>query len=613
MSILETINSSNDIKKIEKTDLPALCEELRSLIIDTVAENGGHLASNLGAVELTVALHRVYDTSKDRLVFDVGHQCYSHKIITGRRDVFGSLRQFGGLSGFPKPYESVDDAFVAGHASTSVAVALGMARSRTLLNEDYDVVCVLGDGALTGGTALEGIAEAAASNEPIVIILNDNNMSISENVGGVARMLRDMRIKPAYINFKRIYRNVFKRMPRVYDFNHGIKERLKRNVLPTNIFSSFGLEYLGPIDGHDINKLERAIRYARDLKQPVLLHVLTVKGKGYKYAVEHPDKFHGVGRFNKMTGEISPEPYSFSEVLGEELCSIAEGNERIAAITAAMPGGTGLESFEDTYPERFFDTGIAEESAVAMAAGMAKQGLVPVIAIYSTFLQRAYDMLIHDVGLSSLHVVLAVDRAGIVGTDGETHQGLFDVSYLRSVPNMTVFCPANFDELKAMLNEAVFNVQGPVAIRYPRGGESQLYREVHLEPSTLLTSGQDYTVVTYGVQTDRCLQASELLKQKGIEIDLIKLNRIDMDDYSIAAESVKKTGRLLVIEEACSAGSIGEALTSYLFNEGISVSKLKLVNCGNGIVENGSCESLYRKYGFDAKSVASLIEAGLQE
>ena len=408
MSILENINSSADIKKLDREQLPQLCDELRKFEIENIAKTGGHLSPNLGTVELTVAIHRVYDTEKDRLVFDVGHQSYTHKIITGRREQFGTLRQYGGLSGFPKPSESNDDAFIAGHASNSVSVALGMARARTLTGGDYDIVSVIGDGALTGGLSHEGLADAAASGEPMVIILNDNNMSISENVGGMAQVLQNMRIKPAYISFKQWLKGVSENIPGLYKAFHVIKEWLKSRLLPGNVFSEMGLYYLGPVDGHDLDKLETAIRLARDVRKTVVLHVLTKKGKGCAYAESHPDKYHGIGRFDPETGELAPTAVSFSDKAGEYLCQYAENDPRIVAITAAMAGGTGTECFASKFPERFFDVGIAEGHGVTMAAGMAKQGLVPVFAVYSSFLQRGFDMLIHDVSLLGLHTVFCV-------------------------------------------------------------------------------------------------------------------------------------------------------------------------------------------------------------
>ena len=469
--MLEAIHSPDDLKKLNYTELNQLCREIRTLLVDTVSKTGGHLASNLGTVELSVALNRVYDASKDRILFDVGHQCYTHKILNGRMENFGTLRQFGGISGFPKPYESDADAFIAGHASDSVSVALGMAKARSLLHQNYDVCAVIGDGALTGGLAYEGIENVAASLEPIVIILNDNAMSINGNVGGMTRVLSRMRLSEGYSGLKKKYRDLVGIDSDVYRFGHRVKEELKKKLFAGNMFSALGLNYLGPIDGHDLKELESAIRLAKSLRMPVLLHVITQKGKGCHYAEAHPDIYHGIGPFNKVNGKPLSVTEGFGDVMGKELCALASQDERITAITAAMSDGTGLFAFSQHFPTRFFDVGIAEGHAVSMAAGMAKQGLIPVFAVYSSFLQRAYDMLLHDVSLQKLHVVFCVDRAGIVGNDGETHNGVFDIAFLSTVPGMKIFCPSSFRELKAMLRTAIYDCDGPVAIRYPRGGE----------------------------------------------------------------------------------------------------------------------------------------------
>ncbi len=602
LSILETINSSADIKNLNTSQLQQLCEELREFEIANVAKTGGHLASNLGTIELTLAIHRVYNTEKDRLVFDVGHQSYTHKIITGRRDQFHTLRQYGGLSGFPKPFERDDDAFIAGHASDSVSVALGMARARTFLGDDYDVVALIGDGALTGGLAYEGLADAAASNEPLLIILNDNNMSISENVGGMARLLQALRIRPGYMNFKKWFRSVSKRTRVVYDLVHRFKEWLKARILPSNVFSELGLYYLGPVDGHNLIQLENAIRLARDLEKPVILHVKTKKGKGCTYAEAHPDKYHGVGSFDPSTGEILNTGVSFSDKAGEYLCQFAENNRRLTVITAAMSGGTGTECFAAKYPERFFDIGIAEGHAVSMAAGMAKQGLLPVFAVYSSFLQRGYDMLIHDVSLLGLHVVFCVDRSGLVGSDGETHQGVFDISYLSSVPGMTVLCPSSFQELHDMIGLALNSVNGPVAVRYPRGGEGR-YKGSSMNPETILREGTDLTIACYGTMVNEALNAADLLEECGVRAEVIKIGIAFPNRYELCLQSVQKTGKLLVPEEVCEAGCVGSAILTAAAAEKVPVENCRLVNLGNGIVPHGTVEQLRRNNGLDAKSL----------
>ena len=606
MKLINHINSSLDIKCLSEEEMKTLASEMRAFLVDCVSKTGGHLASNLGTVELTLALHRVYNSEKDRIVFDVGHQSYVHKIITGRRDRFDTLRQYGGLSGFPKPHECVDDAFVAGHASNSISVAVGMAKARTLQGQNYDVVAVIGDGALTGGLAYEGLAAAAASREPLVIILNDNNMSIDQNVGGTARLLQGMRIRPGYIRFKRWYRDVFSGLPAIYAFNHDLKEKMKDKLLPVNMFSAMGLNYLGPVDGHDLKELETVFRLARDVKEPVLVHVLTQKGRGVSYAEKHPDIYHGVGPFNPHTGELYPTGRGFSDCFGETICQLAAEQPKLVAITAAMTIGTGLDRFASTYPERFVDVGIAEGNATSMAAGMAKQGLLPVFAVYSSFLQRGFDMLIHDVALQQLHVVFCVDRAGLVGSDGETHHGIFDISYLRTVPGMKIYCPASFSELSAMLRTAVCETDGPVAVRYPRGGECG-YSENHREKEYVLRHGNDLTLVVYGTMVCEAIRAAGLLAERGISPEIIKLGEVGGDDYPQVMESLSRTGRLVTAEEVCETGCIGTVLSARAAEEGISI-RAKMLNLGDGIIPHGGRAQLMLDYGIDAASIAREAE-----
>ena len=607
MNILNKVNSSNDIKRLNKNELPQLCAELREFIIENVSKTGGHLASNLGTVELTVALHRVYDSAVDRIVFDVGHQSYAHKIITGRRDAFGTLRCYGGLSGFPKPYEADDDAFIAGHASNSVSVALGMARARTIKGENYSVCAVIGDGALTGGLAYEGLANVGGSSEPIVIILNDNGMSINGNVGGMAKLLSKERVKPGYINFKRWYRQAVSGMDGIYNASHKLKEALKKSILPSNMFDSMGIYYLGPVDGHDVDQLETVIRWAKEMNTPVLVHVISKKGKGCAYAEEHPDKYHGVGRFDPVTGKMPEAKPCFSSVFGSKLTQLAETNHNIVAITAAMCAGTGLTGFSERFPDRFFDVGIAEEHAVSMAAGMAKQGLLPVVAIYSGFLQRAYDMLIHDVSLQDLHVVFCVDRAGLVGNDGETHHGAFDISYLRSVPHMQVLCPANFAELEAMLDEAVNRMSGPVAIRYPRGGGGR-YTDCHTEGCTHLRSGNDITIAAYGTDINIALNTADILADKGIHADVYKLSRLNSGYYADIIDSMRETGRFLMSEQVCQTGCIADEILAYAERAGVKIECAYTPNLGSGIVVQGTVPELIRHCGLDENSLAKAAE-----
>lgn len=587
---------------LDANELKPLCEELRKFIIENVSKTGGHLASNLGTVELTVALHRVYDSTRDRIVFDVGHQSYAHKIITGRRDCFNTLRCHGGISGFPKPYEAADDAFIAGHASDSVSLALGMARARTLKNEKYDVVAVIGDGALTGGLAYEGLANVGECDEPMVIILNDNGMSINTNVGGMAKLLSQERIKPGYINFKRWYRRTVGNITPLYEANHKLKEALKKSILPSNLFDSMGIYYLGPVDGHDVEQLETVIRWAKEMKTTVLVHVLTKKGKGCEYAEKHPDKYHGVGKFDPATGELQKSGICFSGVFGHKLVELAEKNKDIVAITAAMSSGTGLNEFSEAYPDRFFDVGIAEQHAVSMAAGMAKQGLAPVVAIYSSFLQRAYDMLIHDVSLLNLHVVFCVDRAGLVGSDGETHHGVFDVDYLCSVPGMQVLCPSSFAELEQMLDAAINEMDGPVAIRYPRGGEGT-YKAISTGGTEVLRHGSDITLAAYGTMINQMLELSEALAKDGISAEVIKISQIKPLSTDEIIASLKKTKKLLTAEDVCEHGCIGEALLSAAEEAGICLEGASICTLGDGIVTHGTVTELYKDCGLDTEAL----------
>ena len=592
---------------LSDSEAAELCRRLRVRLIDTVSRTGGHLASSLGGVELIVAIHRVFDTGRDRLVFDVGHQCYAHKILTGRNAAMETLRTFGGIAGFPKPVESPSDAFIAGHASNSVSVALGMARARTLQNENYQVLALIGDGALTGGLAYEGLSDAGDSGEPLIVILNDNGMSITRSVGGVAEHLARQRLKPQYLHFKKGYRKVMSVLPlggHIYNVTHKVKTAIKETLLPCSLFEDMGFTYLGPVDGHDVKRLTQLLSYARELKGPVLLHVRTVKGKGYTPAERNPDLFHGVGRFCVETGEpVHPTAPNFSAVFGQALCELAEKDPKICAVTAAMQGGTGLNGFAQRFPERFFDVGIAEGHAAAMAAGMAKQGMTPVFAVYSTFLQRSYDMLLHDVALQGLHVVLAVDRAGLVGEDGETHHGLFDPAFLDTIPGMTVLCPASFAELRDMLEYAVYEVKGPVAIRYPRGGEGAYQDGAPRHPAVLLREGTDLTLVGCGTLVNELLDCADRLAADGIRAEVVKLNTITPLPLELVARSVKKTGRLLVAEESAEMGGIGQRIAAGLLAVGVPVQGLALASTGRGFVTHGTIPQLRRLCGLDGESL----------
>lgn len=584
-----------------------LCGELRRELVEDVAQTGGHLASNLGAVELTVAIHRVFDTSRDRLVFDVGHQCYPHKMLTGRREQMDTLRQYGGIAGFPKPKESVHDAFIAGHASNSVAVALGMARARTMMGEDYKVLALIGDGALTGGLAYEGLSNAGDCGQQLLVILNDNGMSITPNVGAVADHLAKQRLKPQYLTFKRHYRRIMNATwlgRKVYSFTHRMKQALKQSLLPCSMFENMGFNYMGPVDGHDLHHLTQILRYAREVNEPVLLHVKTKKGKGYLPAEENPDAFHGVSPFDPLTGKAKkPSGENFSAVFGRTLARLGKNDRRICAMTAAMMSGTGLEHFQAACPDRFFDVGIAEGCAVSMAAGMAKEGAIPVFAVYSTFLQRSYDMLLHDAAIDHLHLVLGVDRAGLVGEDGETHHGVFDVAYLDSVPGMTVLAPSSYAELERMLEEAVLHMKGPVAVRYPRGAEGAYKEDSGTQAAVVLRDGKDITLVSYGVEVNDVLEAAQILSEHGVEAEIVKLNVLTPLEPGVAAKSVQKTGALLVAEDCMAEGCVGQRLAAALEEEQISA-KVCLLNCGTEFVPHGALNFLKRDLNLDGEGIA---------
>ena len=616
--ILDRIDSPADVKGLNENQARQLCAELRDFLVREVSRTGGHLASNLGAVELTVAIHRCFDTERDRLVFDVGHQCYVHKALTGRRELFDTLRQFGGLSGFPKPWESVHDAFIAGHASNSVSVALGMARARTQLGENYKVLALIGDGALTGGLAYEGLSNAGQCGQQLLVILNDNGMSIDRNVGGLSKQLSKMRTDPEYYEFKKRYRKALEKLPAgrtLYEWSHEVKTALKKTLLPdSSMFESMGFSYMGPVDGHDVEALTQSLQWAREQRCPVLLHARTVKGKGYSPAEERPADYHGVSPFDPATGKpLRTAGMDFSHVFGRELTALAGEDGRVCAITAAMQEGTGLTEFARKYPDRLFDVGIAEGHAVSMAGGMAKQGLVPVFAVYSSFLQRGYDQLLQDVALDGLHVVLGVDRAGLVGADGETHHGCFDALYLSQVPHMTVLCPASFAELRQMLRRAVLELTGPVAVRYPRGGEGAYQDCCGNETFTQVRPGADCTILTYGVLINEALAAAELLHEAGVETRVVKLNAIAPLDGDAVLAALGSEKRLLVLEDCVGSGCVGQRLTAILAQRGRMPERLILKNLGDTIPCHGTVPQLYAQCGLDAASVAAALKEACHE
>ena len=614
MSLLENINCHDDLAALTDEQRITLCDEIRQFLVERVSKTGGHLASNLGVVELTVAIETVFNTNKDRLVFDVGHQSYVHKMLTGRQADFDHLRQYGGMAGFPKPVESYTDSFVAGHASSAVSIALGMARARTLMKDDYHVVALVGDGAATGGMVYEGLNDSAESGEPLVVILNDNEMSIDRNVGGMASHLSRLRMKEGYLGMKNRYRNALSKLPggkAFYRFTRRIKEVIKRGLLRTTIFENMGMSYLGPVDGHDLKDLTRILRVARDMNRPVLVHVLTQKGRGYTPAEESPSVFHGVGKFDPISGQIPCKAgQTFSDTFGQTMITLAQSDDRVCAITAAMPGGTGLLGFKEAYPDRLFDVGIAEEHAVSMAGGLAKQGMVPVVALYSTFLQRSFDQIMQDVALLNLHTVFAVDRAGLVGEDGETHHGVFDVGFLRQIPGMHVLCPVSCQELSDMLVWAVKEQTSPVAIRYPRGGDRNYsqsdWTDMGLAKSVKChRQGSGLTIITYGTMLQNAMDAAEFLSKDGIEATVLRLmsiNPLPVDEIL----SNLNTNHILILEETATGSAICHSLAEarHEMKTGLQIHS---INLGDGFVTHGSVSALYEHYGLDGNSIADFV------
>ena len=606
MSILESIRCHDDLVALSDAERVALCDEIRQFLVSRVSQTGGHLASNLGVVELTVAVETVFNTEKDRLVFDVGHQSYVHKLLTGRQADFADLRQFGGIAGFPKPSESVTDAFVAGHASSSVSIALGMARARTLMQQDYHVVSLMGDGAATGGMVYEGLNDAAESREPMVIILNDNEMSIGRNVGGMAKHLSRLRTKSGYLGAKRRYRAILQKLPggrAVYHVTRKVKDWMRRILIPSTIFENMGLAYFGPMDGHDLPELISVLENAKQLGRPVVVHVITQKGKGYAPAEDNPSGYHGVGSFDPEVGIAAAKgKVTFSDSFGQTLCRLAKEDDRLCAITAAMPAGTGLVQFQNEFPERTFDVGIAEEHAVSMAGGLSKQGMIPVVAIYSTFLQRSFDMLLQDIGLLGLHVVFAVDRAGLVGEDGETHHGVFDVGFLRQIPGMRILCPASTLEQQEMLCWAIKEHRGPVAIRYPRGGDRGYLDSAWPSLVKVHREGDGVAIVTYGMMLDEAVKAAELAQNEGVCVRVIRLLSVSPIPLEELRAALNGISSVIVLEETSASSGVGASLSALLKDFNVS-----LMDLGDGFVTHGNLARLYEHCGVDARSVANKV------
>lgn len=614
--LLDKINEPNDIKKIDSKDYKILAKEIRQFLVHKISMTGGHLSSNLGAVELTMALHLCLDFPNDHLVWDVGHQSYTHKLLTGRKAGFDTLRQFGGMSGFPKRSESDCDAFDTGHSSTSISLALGMAKARDLKNEKSRVFAVIGDGALSGGMAFEALNNAARLKSNLVIVLNDNQMSISKNVGGMSNYLGNIRTNTNYTGLKEDVENRLRSMSHIgnvlADHIKGAKDIVKRLFVPGMLFEDMGITYIGPIDGHDVRQMVNAFENASKLQKAVIVHVCTKKGKGYLPAENDPSAFHGVAPFKPSDGSLKnkEKQLTYTSVFSKKIVELADRDENIAAISAAMPSGTGLSAMAAKYPDRFFDVGIAEEHAVTFAAGLAAMGMKPVVAIYSTFFQRAYDQIIHDVCIGKLPVVFAVDRAGLVGSDGETHQGIFDISYFNSMPNMTVMAPKNVWELDKMLEFAV-NFDGPIAVRYPRGkaytGLDEFTDNIEYGKSEVIAKGGDIALIAVGSMVETAWEVKKLLEDKGVDVSVVNARFIKPIDEAMLSETVGRHHFIVTMEEGILTGGFGQSVSHWCQENAKDVHVIKNIALPDKFIEHGSVDLLKKKYEIDALSIAKKI------
>lgn len=616
MNYLDKIESPKDLKKLNINHLTELAEEIRKFLISSISKTGGHLASNLGVIELTIALHYCFECPKDKFIWDVGHQAYTHKILTGRLEQFSSLRKYGGLSGFPKIEESEYDCFNTGHSSTSISAAIGIAEARDLSGKNFNVVSIIGDGSMTGGLVYEAINNAGRNNTKLLVILNDNQMSISENVGAMSKYLNELRSAPKYIEVKSDIQKFLNSVPIVGEKVNRVlektKEGLKYALVPTVMFEQLGMKYIGPIDGHDIKKLIKVLNKVKQINKPVLLHVITTKGKGYSKAEKYPSKFHGVSSFDISTGESLKEKNgeTFSDVFGKTMVRLAARNRKIVAITAAMPIGTGLEFFSKMYPERMFDVGIAEQHAVTFAAGMAKEGYIPIFAVYSTFLQRSYDQLLHDVCLQKLHVIFAIDRAGIVGEDGETHQGIYDLSYLSHIPNLIVMAPKDKIEFINMLEFAI-GFKAPIAIRYPKAIAHESFNEIEnpikYKQSELIFQGSEVIIISVGTMFDTALKVYENLKKEGYNPGLVNARFISPIDEELIENLDDNYKFIFTVEDNIFSGGFGSKLTQNLAQNNILNKIIYNFSFPDVYVEQGSQAELYKKYGLDEISIYNKI------
>ena len=612
-NILDRIASVEDLRKLSYNEKLKLAEELREFIIEVVSKNGGHLASNLGVVELTIGLHSVFNTPKDKIIWDVGHQTYVHKILTGRKKEMNTLRQLNGISGFPKTSESEFDCFNTGHSSTSISAALGMARARDIMKEENKVVAVIGDGALTGGMAEEALNDAGASNSNIIVILNDNEMSISKNVGGVTLLLGKMRTKKLYTATNKKVKSKINKIPKLgpklVKLTSRIKNGIKQILIPKMYFEDIGYTYLGPVDGNNLEEVEKILEQSKKCDGPVLVHVVTKKGKGYVHAEKNPAKFHSTSAFDIKTGKpLNNKGKDYSKVFGDKLVKLAKDNEKIVAITAAMADGTGLTEFKTKYQNRFFDVGIAEQHAIGMAAGMAKEGLIPVVPIYASFYQRAYDQVIHDVCMQNLHVVMCADRAGIVGNDGETHQGLTDMASLSLVPNLTIMAPKDFIELEQMLDFAI-DYRFPIFIRYPRGGEGKYKFDKHdkikLGISEIVKSGTDVTIVAIGKMVARAMEVAIELEKMDVNAEVINARFLKPFDDKHIIESLEKTGSVITIEDGFLRGGIATTVDELIVKNNLSNIQVQNFGYNDKFIKHGTVDEIERLNGLDAESIVN--------
>lgn len=617
--ILEKINLPDDVKKLNKEEKVILAEEIREEIKNVVSKNGGHLASNLGVVELTIALHSVFDMPKDKIVWDVGHQTYTHKILTGRKEKFKTLRKEDGLAGFPKSEESNYDSFNTGHSSTSISASLGMAKARDIKKENNKVIAVIGDGALTGGMALEALNDAGNSKTDLIVILNDNEMSISKNSGGMARMLTNLRTKKLYEKSNGVVKKILRKIPylgeKIINLIINIKKGIKQLIIPKMYFEDIGFKYLGPVDGHNIEALENVFKSCKLVKGPILIHIITKKGKGYKFAEENPNKFHSISSFDLESGEkLEKKKKDYSKVMGEKLVKLAKNDKRIVAITASMEDGTGLNEFASKFPDRFFNVEIAEQHALGFAAGLAKEGMKPVIPIYSSFLQRGYDQIVHDICMQNLPVVICVDRAGIVGSDGETHQGLLDLCFLNSIPNITIMAPKNFLELEKMLEYAIKSNK-PIAIRYPRGGEGENSKDgleygsinkISRGKAEVLLEGEDITIISIGKMTEYAYKVACDLKKENINVEVINIRFLKPLDKEKVLKSAIKTKKVITIEDGYLIGGLASSINDILIKQD---EKIKILNMGypDKFIKQGSVKEIEKKYKMDKDSIKENI------